>query len=120
CDAIVTALAASVGYPRRDRDVPCRDGRRDQEPIWMAVQELPLADAATRLGLTPDAVRLRLRRGKTLHGIKRGREWYVLFDDAMADAIADATDHDGDNDATLDATGHGSDAISDAFDASGE
>ena len=36
----------------------------------MAVQELPLADAAARLGLAPDAVRLRLRPGKTLQGRK--------------------------------------------------
>jgi hypothetical protein len=75
----------------------------------MAVQEVPLTDAATRLGLTPDAVRLRLRRGKTLQGIKRGREWYVLLDDATPDVTgcvdghdrsADATGQDGDAPAT--------------------
>jgi hypothetical protein len=66
----------------------------------MAVHEVPLSDAATRLGLTPDAVRLRLRRGKTLQGIKRGREWYVLLDDAPSDATGRATDHDRSSDAT--------------------
>jgi hypothetical protein len=64
----------------------------------MAAQELPLVDAAARLGLTPDAVRLRLRRGKTLQGRKQGREWYVLLDDASSDATGHATDHDRSSD----------------------
>jgi hypothetical protein len=70
----------------------------------MAAQELPLVDAAARLGLTPDAVRLRLRRGKTLQGRKQGREWYVLLDDASPDVTGHATDHDRSSGVNADAT----------------
>ncbi len=37
---------------------------------------VPLAEAATRLGLTSDALRMRIRRGKA-KGFKRGRQVYV-------------------------------------------
>lgn len=43
--------------------------------------ELPIADAAQRLGLTTEAIRKRLARG-TLHGEKRGGQWFVVVDEA--------------------------------------
>ena len=47
---------------------------------------LTLADAAVRLGISPDAARKRLERG-TLHGEKRQGRWIVWLDlDAMLDA----------------------------------
>lgn len=51
----------------------------------LALQELPLADAAARLGLSPDAVRLRVQRGKTLRGSQRDGRWFVWLDDADLD-----------------------------------
>jgi hypothetical protein len=53
------------------------------------IREVPLAEAATLLGLTPEAVRLRLRRGKTLRGTKRPEGWYVALP-----ADLDVTDRD--------------------------
>lgn len=41
-------------------------------------QAFPLADAALRLGLTSDALRMRLKRGK-IQGFKRGRRVYVYL-----------------------------------------
>jgi len=59
----------------------------------MALQEIPLAAAAAHLGLSPDAVRLRVQRGKTLQGGQRDGAWYVLLD---PDALADAARRNGD------------------------
>jgi len=39
--------------------------------------ELPLAEAAARLGLTEAALRKRLQRSKTIRGVKRDGQWYV-------------------------------------------
>ena len=38
---------------------------------------LPVAEAAAALGITSDAVRARIRRGK-MHGEKRGGAWFVF------------------------------------------
>ena len=42
---------------------------------------VPIVEAATRLGLTPETVRKRLQRGR-LPGYKRGPVWYVLLADS--------------------------------------
>jgi hypothetical protein len=42
------------------------------------LQEVPLAEAAKRLGLSPDALRKRLARG-TMQGFKRDEQWYMLL-----------------------------------------
>ena len=73
------------------------------------VHEVPIEEAAARLGLTVDALRLRIRRGKTIKGYKRGGRWYALLPD---DAISDAPRRDGD--ATAHANGHRPDASADA------
>ncbi|MDP9365691.1 MAG: helix-turn-helix domain-containing protein, partial [Chloroflexota bacterium] len=44
---------------------------------------LSVAEAAQRLGITPDAVRGRLHRG-TLYGEKVGTEWRVFLPDVEA------------------------------------
>lgn len=41
---------------------------------------LPVAEAAAALGITSDAVRARIRRGK-MHGEKRGGAWFVFVPD---------------------------------------
>ncbi len=61
---------------------------------------LSLADAAVRLGISPDAARKRLERG-TLRGEKRNGRWLVSLDsDAAASTRQDATPADN---RTLDA-----------------
>ena len=61
-------LALSDGPPTRDQqDTGSRDCRA-----------LSVAEAADRLGITPDAVRGRLHRG-TLYGQKVGTEWRVFL-----------------------------------------
>jgi hypothetical protein len=52
----------------------------------MTVREVPLAEAAAQLGLTTEALRQRLKRGKSLRGVKRAGEWYVLLDGTPPDA----------------------------------
>ena len=42
------------------------------------IEEVPLAEAAKRLGLSPDALRKRLARG-SMQGFKRGDQWYMLL-----------------------------------------
>src|SRR5215211_4683040 len=42
---------------------------------------LPLAEAAVRAGVTPEALRKRIQRG-TVVGRKRQGQWYVAFGDA--------------------------------------
>lgn len=49
----------------------------------MTVREVPLAEAAERLGLTTEALRQRLKRGKTLRGTKRPDGWYVQLDQSQ-------------------------------------
>ena len=47
---------------------------------WMPpdAEMVTLAEAAVRLGISPDAARKRLERG-TLHGEKRGGRWRVFL-----------------------------------------
>ena len=53
------------------------------------MERATVAEAAERLGITPDAVRSRLRRG-TLAGEKQGKTWYVTL---QQDATGQATGH---------------------------
>src|SRR5215211_5142282 len=55
----------------------------------MPTREVPLAEAATLLGLTPEAVRLRLRRGKTLRGTRRADGWYVALPSDLDATVRD-------------------------------
>ena len=73
------------------------------------VHEVPIDQAAARLGITVDALRLRIRRGKTIRGYKRAGRWYVLLPD---DATDDAPDRD--HDATADVNGQRGDGGRDA------
>ena len=41
--------------------------------------ELPLEEAAARLGITPEALRKRLQRGKTITGYQRGGRWFAVL-----------------------------------------
>ncbi len=63
------------------------------------VHEVPIEEVAACLGLTVDVLRLRIRRGKTSKGYKRGGRWYALLpDDATGDAPgrnADVNGHQG-------------------------
>ncbi len=59
-------------------------------------ESLPVATAAAALGITSDAVRARIRRGK-LRGEKRGGAWFVFPPDADrpdTSPDSDATEHD--------------------------
>ena len=47
---------------------------------------VPIEDAAPRLGVGVDALRKRLERGKTLRGVKVGRQWFVDAADIPAPA----------------------------------
>jgi hypothetical protein len=47
------------------------------------VSVLPLAEAATYFGLTKDALRMRLRRGRAA-GYRVGSHWYVATSEAIA------------------------------------
>jgi hypothetical protein len=68
------------------------------------VSEVPLVDAARLLGATPEALRKRLQRGKSLRGIKRDGEWYVRLPAAVV-ARQDAAGRRPDA-----VSGHGRDA----------
>ena len=57
--------------------------------------DLPIEAAAARLGISVDALRLRIRRGKSIHGYKRAGRWYVRLPDDATDAT-DATGRDRD------------------------
>ena len=70
--------------PRRDTDASRLD-------IDETVDALPIPDAAERLGLSIDAVRMRLRRG-TLHGTDIDGKKHVL----VARVVTDETRRDGD------------------------
>ena len=88
-----------------DRTRPRPDG--DQPPVqtppgW----EVPLVDAATRLGLTTEALRKRVQRG-SVPGHKRDGQWYAVLPPqgerpATAGQVAGqdpaATSHDGRSD----------------------
>jgi len=79
----------------RTRDTTDRATRHDVVSV---------IDAAIALGITPDAVRARLRRGR-LAGEKRGTTWVVHLDDARRvtrhDTPRDATRRDSDRDELL-------------------
>lgn len=63
--------------------------------------ELPIDQAATRLGATVEAVRRRVQRGKTLRGYQRDGQWYVLLPaETMAGASAGRRDAAGRDPAT--------------------
>ena len=55
----------------------------DEPPSDGASAALPLAEAAARLGLSRDALRMRIRRG-TARGFKRGGQVFVWLDQADA------------------------------------
>jgi hypothetical protein len=91
--AALTAVAGSAtmrGMDDRttDRKRPERDRSRpetDRNVVSAAI-------AAERLGLSPDAIRARIRRG-TLIGEKRDGQWFVVLttDDARSDATEQPT-----------------------------
>jgi hypothetical protein len=60
----------------------------------MTGREVPLGEAADLLGLTTEALRQRLKRGKSLRGVKRAGEWYVLLDQSQLDGQPVASSHD--------------------------
>src|SRR5262245_48738837 len=60
----------------------------------MATREVPLVEAAALLGMTPEAVRQRVKRGKTLRGTRRPDGWYVAVDQSRLIVTDHATDHD--------------------------
>ena len=47
-----------------------------------------LEDAAPRLGVSADALRKRLERGKTIKGVKLGHQWYVYAADVPPPAAS--------------------------------
>jgi hypothetical protein len=49
-----------------------------EQPTASAVEEIPIAVAAARLGVSTEALRKRIARG-TLAGRKRGVHWYVVL-----------------------------------------
>lgn len=59
------------------------DGDISDEDEMRASGALPLAEAAARLGVSRDALRMRVRRGKA-RGVKRGGHLFVWLDDAGA------------------------------------
>ena len=67
-----------------ESDAPSGDDTRDGTV-------LPLAEAAARLGLSRDALRMRIRRGKA-RGFKRGRQLFVWLEDTAAEAPARAAE----------------------------
>ena len=66
--------------------------------------DLDIAQAAAHLGITPDAVRKRIRRG-TLRAYKKDDRWYVVLgdQDGNQDAVQDS-DLDHNQDSVQDAT----------------
>ncbi len=60
------------------RDDPM-DTDRDAGRAMTGHVELPLAEAAERLGISTAAMRKRLKRGKSIRGYQREGRWYVLI-----------------------------------------
>src|SRR5438445_12175484 len=60
----------------------------------MTTREVPLVEAAAILGMTPEAVRQRVKRGKTLRGTRRPDGWYVDVDQSRLVTQSAATDHE--------------------------
>src|SRR4051794_24007934 len=60
----------------------------------MATRVVPLVEAAALLGMTPEAVRQRVKRGKTLRGTRRPDGWYVAVDQSRLVTTDHATNHD--------------------------
>jgi hypothetical protein len=73
--------------------------------------EVPLVDAARLLNTTPEALRKRLQRGKSIRGTKRDGEWYVRLPAAVASRGQDAGSPPPGRvlDATRDTAGYGQD-----------
>jgi hypothetical protein len=76
------------------------DATRDTTGNATQHDVVSVADAAVALGITPDAVRARLRRG-SLAGEKQGTTWIVHLDDAHR-----VTRHDTPRDATRQRDSH--------------
>lgn len=73
--------------------------------------EVPLVEAARLLNTTPEALRKRLQRGKSMRGHKRDGEWYVRLPAAVASRGQDAGSPPSGRvqDAAQDTAGHGLD-----------
>jgi len=56
----------------------------------MTTPALPLSEAAQKLGITPDALRMRWRRGK-IGGFKRGRRVFIRLSD-IAEQVTEHND----------------------------
>jgi hypothetical protein len=56
----------------------------------MTTPALPLSEAAQKLGITPDALRMRWRRGK-IGGFKRGRRVFIQLSD-IAEQVTEHND----------------------------
>jgi hypothetical protein len=74
--------------------------------------EVPLVEAARLLNTTPEALRKRLQRGKSIRGSKRDSEWYVRLPAAVASRGQDVGSPPSGRvqDAPRDTAGHGQDA----------
>jgi len=74
--------------------------------------EVPLVEAARLLNTTPEALRKRLQRGKSIRGTKRDGEWYVRLPAAVASRGQDAGSPPSGRvqDVGRDTAGHGQDA----------
>src|SRR5437868_12413970 len=73
--------------------------------------EVPLGEAARLLNTTPEALRKRLQRGKSIRGSKRDGEWYVRLPAAVASRGQDVGSPPSGRvqDAPRDAAGRGQD-----------
>ena len=72
------------------------DTTTDTTPRHDMAQTIDVLEAARRLGITPDAVRARLRRG-TLEGYRdNSGNWRIVSDDTTTDTTPEAPRHDAD------------------------
>jgi hypothetical protein len=70
--------AAMMPTTMSDRTTTGNQPESDRPTDRTATETMPAAEAARRLGITPDAVRARINRG-TLAGEKRGAQWWVYL-----------------------------------------
>jgi hypothetical protein len=56
--------------------------------------ELPLEDAARHLGISTEALRKRVKRGKTIDGFTRDGRWYVRVPDTAGDTSTETASHE--------------------------
>jgi excisionase family DNA binding protein len=76
-DGLLDELAAQLAmHPRLEALVQARVDRALDEREHRGQAWLTLAEAAERLGCTPDAVRMRIKRGRLEHR-RHGRRLYV-------------------------------------------